>query len=99
MLEKLARQGGLTPLQKSAHGRVAFEPDRHVVGASRLVVGARPRQQLGARRPVGLVFGEPGVAGDRFKAASPASAPFASASATARLIATTGEPVSASSAS
>ena len=53
-----AGEGGLPPLQEAADGGVALEADRQLVGAAGLAVRARPREQVRARRPVGLVVGE-----------------------------------------
>ena len=55
-----------TPLlQEIAHRRIGLEPDRALIGlvGGRALAGAR--QQSGARRPIGLVFGEPRVVRER----------------------------------
>ena len=99
-LRLCGRQRRLPLLQEAAHRRIALETDRDLVGVPRFAMRARPRQQLRARRPVGLVLGEPRIGRDASGiAASPAPAPCISAIASARLIATTGEPASANSAS
>ena len=52
------RQGGLAPAQKGAHGRVALEADRNLISLARFIASGGSGQQLGARRPVRLIFGE-----------------------------------------
>src|SRR5580700_6541842 len=58
---KSCRQGRLTALQEAADGGVALETDRHLVGAAGFAICAGLGQQLRARSPVGLVFGEPDI--------------------------------------
>ena len=88
-----------TPLQKAPHGRIAFQPDGASVRLRGFVERAAAGQQLRARGPVRLVLGQARVAGQRIERRRPAAAPRVLASATARLTATTGEPVSTHSAS
>ena len=87
-------------LEESADGGVALEADRDVVGVAGFGVRAGLGQQLRARGPVGLVLGEPRIGGDLVERRERRAARRrTSASARARLMATTGEPDSASSAS
>jgi hypothetical protein len=58
----LDRQHRLPPLQKPAHGRIAFKTDRNLVGITGLGVSGCAREQLGARGPVRLVLEQARVA-------------------------------------
>src|SRR5581483_1770626 len=61
----LPRHPLLTLPEKVAYGRIAFEADRDVVGASRFVMHAGLREQFRERGPVRLVFRESPIAGER----------------------------------
>src|SRR5215475_14989796 len=96
---RLARQRGLPPLQEAAHGAVVLQSNRHVVALPRLLISSGLAEQLGARRPVGLVFGHAAVGGQHLDLGVAATGPRVSATATQRLRRRTGEVQIASRAS
>jgi hypothetical protein len=51
----------LTPLKEATDGGIALESDRKLVGAASLAMRAYSGEQVCARGPVGLVFGEPSI--------------------------------------
>ena len=81
---------GEPPLEQPSLGVVVRELERASVGLARLRGAAEPAQQLAARRVQVAVVVEREAVDD---ARAPASGPSASATATARLSSTTGEPV------
>ena len=96
-------QRRLPLLQKRPHGRVALQADRPLIRVACLDNIAEPGEQPRPRRPVGLVLGQPLVAGNRVefgeRSFGPPFGSGSSAIATARFIVTTGEPPITASAS
>src|SRR3546814_1891053 len=54
-------------LQKPAHRRVAFEPDRPLISFGRQLALAEPRQKARTGSPIRLIIHKPPVAGNAVK--------------------------------
>ena len=59
-------QGRLTVLEEATDGGVTLEADGDLVGVVGFGAFACLGEQFGARRPIGLVFGEPRIGGYGF---------------------------------
>ena len=86
-------------LQEAADGRVGFEPDRPLVGGVGRIELPGSRQQPGARRPIRLIVAETRIVGQRVERGNAGRSPARLGHRDRRLMATTGEPVIAASAS